>query len=387
MKFCETLELLRDTGNDPILLEGRQLGKQVLCAPTLVGRVMTSTFEAASGESLGWIGVDAIQSGPADPVFNNFGGEDRLWFGPEGSQFGLHFSSQDQKFSHYRVQYGMSSQPYDIALVSPGNDFVVMKASIQLQNLAGTQFDIEVERAVRIMDSCPYSVGVSGQVEFVGFQTENLVTNRSRLPISRETGLLCCWTPGQHPSMPRSVVVIPFHSGPNNELGEPIREDYIPDLCLEGKFPADRWWIGDDHALLKADNRCRVKVGVGPMRAENRLGCLDLDTFELVIHDFDVYPEMAYVAPYWRELSPYELTDGEAASVYIDGPDEAGCESKGFYELETLSPAMPLKPGERLVHRNRVFHIRGSQSDVDAITRRFFRTDSTEITNIFAEIN
>ena len=115
MKFREALELLRDTGNDPILLRGHQPGKEVLCAPSLVGRVLSSTFEASSGESLGWIGVEAIQSGPADPVFNNFGGEDRLWFGPEGSQFGLHFSSKEQTFSHYRVQYGMSSQPYDIA--------------------------------------------------------------------------------------------------------------------------------------------------------------------------------------------------------------------------------------------------------------------------------
>jgi hypothetical protein len=103
MKFREALELLRDTGNDPILLRGHQPGKEVLCAPTLVGRVLSSTFEAASGESLGWIGEEAIQSGPADPVFNNFGG-DRLWFGPEGSQFGLLFG-QDQS-SQYRSSTG-----------------------------------------------------------------------------------------------------------------------------------------------------------------------------------------------------------------------------------------------------------------------------------------
>jgi uncharacterized protein DUF6786 len=385
MKFREALELLRDTGNDPILLKGHQTGKEVLCAPSLVGRVLSSTFEAASGESLGWIGVEAIQSGPADPVFNNFGGEDRLWFGPEGSQFGLHFSSQEQTFSNYRVQYGMSSQPYNIPLISPENDFVVMKASIHLQNLAGTPFDIDVERTVRIVDSCPYTAALSGHVEFVGFQTENLVTNRSRLPINSETGLLCCWTPGQHPSKPHSIVVIPFRSGPSSELGEPIREDYFRDLCPGGKFPSDRWWIGNDHALMKADNQCRVKVGVGPKRAENRLGSIDLETFDLTIHDFDLYPEIPYVAPYWRELSPAELREGEAASVYIDGPAEEGDEARSFYELETLSPAMPLKPGESFVHRNRVFHIRGDQSSIDTITRRFLHTDSAEISHVFAE--
>jgi hypothetical protein len=384
MKFREAMELLRDTGNDPILLRGRQPGKEVLCAPSLVGRVLTSTYETASGESLGWIGVEAIQSGPADPVFNNFGGEDRLWFGPEGSQFGLHFSSREQTFSHYRVQYGMSAQPYNVTLVSPRNDFVVMKASIQLKNLAGTQFDIEVERTVRIVDYCPYTVGVPGEAEFVGFQTENVVTNRSRLPISNETGLLCCWTPGQHPSKSHSMVVIPFRAGPSSELGEPIREDYFRDLCIGGKLPTDRWWIGNDYALMKADNRCRVKVGVGPRRAENRLGSIDLDSFELTIHDFDLYPEIPYVAPYWRELSPSELKEGEAASVYIDGPQEAGSDTQDFYELETLSPAMPLKPGEVFIHRNRVFHIRGNQSAMDLIAQRFLRTCTAEINNVFA---
>ena len=44
--------------------------------------------------------------------------------------------------------------------MSPENDFVVMKASIHLQNLAGTTFDIEVERTVRIMDYCPYTWGL-----------------------------------------------------------------------------------------------------------------------------------------------------------------------------------------------------------------------------------
>jgi len=385
MKFREALELLRDTGNDPILLKGRQPGKEVLCAPTLVGRVITSTFEAASGEALGWIGVDAIQSGPVDSVFNNFGGEDRLWFGPEGSQFGLHFTNKEQTFSHYRVQHGMSSQAYNIAQVSPGNDFVVMKASIQLQNLAGTQFDIEVERTARIVDYCPYTVGIPGPVEFVGFQTENLVINRNRLPIRGETGLLCCWTPGQHPSRPRSVVVIPFRAGPSNQLGEPIREDYFVDLCPGGRFPAERWWIGNDHALMRADNQCRVKVGLGPKRAKNRLGSIDLETFELTIHDFDLYPEIPYVAPYWRELSPSELMEGEAISVYIDGPEEGGGEARSFYELETLSPAMPLNPGEGFVHRNRVFHIRGSRSAIDAIARRFLRTDFAEIANTFMD--
>ena len=218
MRFRETCDLLWDTGNAPVLLKGRQPGKQILCAPKLVGRVMSSTFDAAVGDALGWISVDTIRAGRVDPVFTNYGGEERLWFGPEGSQFGLNFASKDMTLSHYRVQPGMNSQPYTVAKVSSEEDFVVMETQIKLQNLAGTQFDIEVERTVKILNYCPYTVGLPPQAEFVGFQTETLIKNVSPVPIRSETGLLSCWTIGQHPGGPRRMVVIPFRPGPDNEL-------------------------------------------------------------------------------------------------------------------------------------------------------------------------
>ena len=99
---------------------------------------------------------------------------------------------------------------------------------------------------------------------------------------------------------------------------------------------------------MKADNQCRVKVGVGPKRAENRLGSIDLETFELTIHDFDLYPEIPYVAPYWRELSPSELREGEAASVYIDGPDEEGTKPEAFTNWRLCPRQCPLSPVKAL---------------------------------------
>ena len=344
---------------------------------------MTSTYDAAQGESLGWIGEAEIRKGPVDPVFNNFGGEERLWFGPEGSQLGLQFTSEEMILSNYRVQPGLSSQPYDVVKVSPEKDFIAMKARIQLQNLAGTQFDIEVERTIQIVDYCPYTMGIAGRLEFVAFQSQSLVTNLGKEPISGESGPLCCWTLGQHHSKPGSVVVIPVRQGADSELGKPIREDYFQLMCPEGQFPADRWRTESDHILLRADNQCRVKVGVGIKRATNRLGSIDLKGDELVINDFDFYPEMPYVAPYWRKLTPAELSEGEVISVYIDGPGEKGGRAGDFYELETFSPAMLLKSGESGVHRNRVFHIRGDRTAINGIARRFLHTDTAEIQRVF----
>ncbi len=51
---------------------------------------MTSAVEGA-GASLGFVNRAFIKSGKTATPFNNYGGEDRFWLGPEGGQFGLYF--------------------------------------------------------------------------------------------------------------------------------------------------------------------------------------------------------------------------------------------------------------------------------------------------------
>ena len=51
---------------------------------------MTSAVEAG-GASLGWINREFIAAGKTGTQFDNYGGEDRFWLGPEGGQFGLYF--------------------------------------------------------------------------------------------------------------------------------------------------------------------------------------------------------------------------------------------------------------------------------------------------------
>lgn len=379
MRFSELLELLADTGHESFLLTGGSPGREVLCAPSLVGRVMSSTFDARRGNALGWIGVDAIKKGPVDPIFNNFGGEERLWFGPEGSQFGLHFARWPQNLTNYRVQPAVSSQAYQVTQISQDRDFLVMEARIELTNLAGTDFKLNVRRTIRMVESCPYSLGGGRRVESFGFQSETLVTNVSEFPIRKETGLICCWTLGQHPNIDGCFVVLPFKPGSVQRLGKPIRLDYCKDLCPGGIFPRARWSLGKNRALFQSDGKCRTKLAVSPARAVCRLGSVNFDGDELIINDFDCYPELPYVAPYWRHLSAEEILDGEALSCYIDGPDESGQRDGNFYELETLSPALPLQPRESFLHRNRVLHIRGSQASIESIATRFLHVGRADV--------
>jgi hypothetical protein len=332
---------------------------------------MTCSFDGAEGRSLAWIGVEQIRRGPVDPVFNNFGGEERLWFGPEGSQFGLHFGRAEQKLSNYYVQPAMSSIPYELACTSSAGDYAILKCRAQLENAAGTQFEIDIERTIRIQDSCPYILACDTHVDFVGFQTENRITNVSSRPINRETGVLAAWTLGQYVNGCRCAVVVPVRVGSDAAMGEPIRLEYVAGVCSDGCLPPKRVRVHNEYALINADGNHRLKVGFAARRATNRMGSLDLDTEELNINDFDFYPEYSYVAPYWRHLSPEEMYDGEASSVYCDGPDQTGGPRGAFYELEALSPALVLKPGESFVHRNRVYHLRSNRACVDSILMRF----------------
>jgi hypothetical protein len=368
MTFSEVVELLSDMGYEHFELESDSGHGRVLCAPSLVGRVMTTTFDSADGQSLGRIGIEGICKGPVDPVFNDFGGEERFWLGPEGGQFGLHFSSTNQTLATYRVQAGMSSKPYFV--VRAGHGFITMRSRFDLTNCLGTQFEVDILRSIKILDSCPYILDHPGHVDFVGFQTETTITNVGKKPMSWDTGVLSAWTIGQHPSGPRCVVVLPLVIGTELALGKPIREDYIEVLNPGGSLGPGKLSINVGYALLKTESNCSIKIGIGKKRAKNRFGSIDLDRCQMTINDFDLFPEIDYVAPYWRPLSYDELRDGEAISIYVDGSGEA--EPTGhFYELESLSPALTLVPTQSHTHRNRIYHIRSDRPVLGSICAEF----------------
>jgi hypothetical protein len=62
---------------------------------------------------------------------------------------------------------------------------------------------------------------------------------------------------------------------------------------------------------------------------------------------------------------------GDTVNAYNDGPPSPGAEPLGpFYELETSSPALSLKPGETGEHVQETFHFEGSTAELDSISRR-----------------
>jgi hypothetical protein len=54
-----------------------------------------------------------------------------------------------------------------------------------------------------------------------------------------------------------------------------------------------------------------------------------------------------------------------------------------FYEIESSSPAAFLKPGEKITHTQRIFHISGSESKLSLITEKLFNVSIDEIITAF----
>src|SRR6478736_5110230 len=124
-------------------------GAQVAVAPVYQGRVMTSTTGGSDAPSFGWIGRAAIASGQRQPHMNVFGGEDRFWLGPEGGQYALYFKPGDPfDLPHWQTPAPFDWEPWDIADQSAGH--VRFHKRMSLVNYAGTPFDIDVDRTVRL---------------------------------------------------------------------------------------------------------------------------------------------------------------------------------------------------------------------------------------------
>ena len=76
---------------ETIELQDAESGSSVLIVPAYQGRVMTSSADGNEGNSFGWINYGFISAGKASSQFNPFGGEERLWLGPEGGPWSIYF--------------------------------------------------------------------------------------------------------------------------------------------------------------------------------------------------------------------------------------------------------------------------------------------------------
>ena len=246
--------------------------------------------------------------------------------------------------------------------VSGPNEPLSMAVSMKLKNTSGTEFQLDVTRGVRLLDISDFKpiLGESASariaapgVKCVAYETDNRLTNRGD-DMTCAKGLVSIWILGMMNCGPQTVVIVPYKSGSEADLGPVVKSDYF------GPVPADRLKTLPDAVLLRADGKYRSKIGVSQRRVRNVLGSIDFQNHVLTLVQFSMPADPGkelYMNNQWGGplAKPYR---GDVANSYNDGPLAPGKKGLGpFYEIESLSPARELKRGESLSHQHRTIHI------------------------------
>jgi hypothetical protein len=362
-----------------VVLTAKNSLAQAAVNPDLQGRVMTSTAGGPDGLSFGWINREFIASKQNNVHMNAFGGEDRFWLGPEGGQFSIFFKKGVPfNLDNWFTPPPINDEAYDV--VAQEADRIHFKKTMHLVNYSETEFDLELNRIIRLLDEKDVEglgLLVPEGIKMVAYQSDNKITNTGAKEWTKDTGLLSIWILGMFNPSPSTTIVIPFKSGPEEALGPVVNDAYF------GKVPADRLVIKDGLLFFSGDGQYRSKIGISPKRAKPFLGSYDAGNQVLTIAHLTI-PEGAtdYVNSMWQiQDNPF---GGDAVNSYNDGPPAPGAKPLGpFYELESSSPAAALKPGETFGHAHTTIHFQGDEKALDQIARQAFGVGLAEIKGAF----
>ena len=374
--FKDDLAVLR-VHSDVIVLSDKAGRGQVAVVPAYQGRVMTSTAGGPEGLSFGWVNQKLIKSGERRQQINPYGGEERFWIGPEGGQFGIFFSKEapDFDFKHWQTPAVIDTEAFEV--VSSSRSHADFTKRTQLANHTGTQFDIKIDRSVRIMDKADVEgalgVNIPKGVEFVAYKSDNKITNLGS-DWSKQTGLLSIWILGMFNHSAETTIVIPYAGGDEKELGQIVKDDYF------GKVPGDRLVVKDNVVFFKGDGKMRSKIGIGPKRVKNICGSYDGIAKVVTLVKIFLPADVAtadYVNSAWEvQKAPY---GGDVVNSYNDGPNPSGEILGPFYEIESSSCGLELKTSESVSHNSKTFHFTGSEAELDAITKSTLGVSLEEI--------
>lgn len=356
--FGYDLRFLNHYDSTIVLTSGES---SVVVSPRYQGKVFTSTARGDSGMSFGWVHYKAF-AGPKDPHMNAYGGENRLWLGPEGGKFSLFFGpGAKMEFANWKTPAPFDTEDWDV--LSASSTTVDLRKDMQLVNYAGTRLTLSIGRRISILDrggiDSALGIALDTGVSAVGYRTVNTLTNTGGQAWTVTTGMPCMWLLDMFPPSPKTTIIIPYIIGDGSK---PATTDYF------GAIPEDRLSIANGVVQFRADGKYRGKLGIHPQHARPFAGSYDSLHQVLTIIAFDVDTAARYLNQEWRTDKP--PFSGDAVNAYNDGPLENGTQMGPFYELESVSPAAFLKPGEVQVHRHSVFHFTGAPDKLDSICKR-----------------
>ncbi len=358
--FAADLEFLQQHGEVALLTAAH--GGRIAVSPRYQARVMTSAV-SADGASLGWVNRVPIASGKTGTPFDNYGGEDRFWLGPEGGQFSVFFApGMPFELEHWQTPSGFQEGAWDVAAQDAA--FVSFERRFSVKNSSGTDFDVAVKRRIELLDAAAVSqalgLAVPDQVEWVAFRSDNQLNNVGARAWTRETGLISIWSLGMFVPADDTWVIAPFE---RSGSGSVVSSDYF------GVLPSERLRVDEPRGvvLFLADGKYRSKIGLSQSRSRPVAASYTRSEKRLSIIRYSVPAgPRPYVNSKWEtQAEPFA---GDLFNSYNHGTLEAGkFADVRFYELESSSPGALLEPGQALSHEHQTFHFIGEEAALDAI--------------------
>jgi hypothetical protein len=361
--FATDVEFLEQHGS--LILLSAAHGGRIAVSPTYQARVMTSAVSAA-GQSLGWVNRPHISSGKVGTPFDNYGGEDRFWLGPEGGQFSVFFApGAPFELPFWQTPRGFQEGEWEIA--ARGDAFVAFRRNFSVTNASGHEFDVAVSRRIELLDAgaVSHALGVTppADVQWVAFRSDNQLSNAGARAWTPRTGLLSIWSLGMFVPADDTWVIAPFE---RSGQGPIVSSDYF------GALPPDRLRVDEARGVVTflADGKYRSKIGLSQSRSRPVAASYTRSEQRLSIIRYSLPPAPCpYVNSKWEtQAEPFA---GDLFNSYNHGTLQPGqLADVRFYELESSSPGAVLEPGQSLSHEQQTFHFLGEESALDAIATR-----------------
>lgn len=372
-QFGYDLQFLQKYDSVLILSNESGLG-QILVSAKYQGKVFTSTADGPDGKSFGWVNYKAFNA-PTDPHMNAYGGEDRLWLGPEGGPFSLYFENgKEMVYDNWKTPEAIDTESWN--LVSADGSSAKMEKITELKNYAGTVLHIKLNRDIKMLSNSQIEsdlgIELNESIKTVGFSTNNIITNIGKDAWTKETGAPCLWSLDMFMPSDSTVILVPYDQSAKGKIAT---TDYF------GEIDKSRISMKDGVLYFKADGKSRGKLGLSPFRAKTIAGSYDLSNGILTVTKFQVDSSKTYLNQEWTtKKDPFT---GDAVNAYNDGPLTDGGQMGPFYEIESVSPAAFLRPTEKLEHSHQVYHFIGDKEQVSLLLNKLFNITVQDIQSAF----
>jgi len=353
---------------------------RLIISPKYQAKVFTSTANGDMGLSFGWINYKAF--GKEDAHMNAYGGENRLWLGPEGGKFSLFFKPGTKMiFDNWKTPATFDTENWNVNSVD--SQSATMSKKMDLLNYAGAQLMLKVVRTISILnrEQIFRLAGIDesdSSLYAVGYETNNAITNTGEQEWTEISGMPCIWILDMFKPSAATTIVVPFKKTRLDDFGKVATTNYF------GPIPNDRLKHNDSLLFFRADGKSRGKLGISAKGAKETAGSYDAENKVLTIISFKVSEKKRYLNQEWNITKP--SFSGDAVNAYNDGPLTDGTQMGPFYEIESVSQAAFIKPGESIDHSHIVMHFTGNDKALDKIATRMLGA-GLEIINKSLEVS